>query len=221
MGLIREPEGERGSAGKADSFSPPPDPGPSRRPAPWHHPKASHRRGPGSQHPGQGPAGAGRMRTGPPRRTPWNPPRPAASQAAAGPAPPHAGARPRNPAAAAAPPPGPRRGHHLAPGLRDRTSRRLASAARFGNGSSNRGAAGVLGTSFSLSSPPSWFQRQAAPAEPPSASMEAARRSECRGNRSPTPPPIFCLLLVLLACLITSLPHNNKMNKLKINKGGG
>lgn len=79
-----------------------------------------------------------------------------------------------------------------------------------GNVSSNLGAAGVLRTCFSLSSPPSWFQRQAAAAELSSASMEAARRSECRGNRLSRRQFFVWCWFCSLVCLIFLLPKSNK-----------
>lgn len=89
---------------------------------------------PRSAHPGRKPPGARRMRTDPPAPhtsapAPWSP---AASQTAAGPAPPPAASRrskasePRRRGRLLQ---GPGRGHHLAPSLRDHTSRGLASAA--------------------------------------------------------------------------------------------
>lgn len=143
-------------------------------------PKPTTTWGPRSEHPGRKPPGARRMRTGPPRRTPRHqpprpPPPPRRRQAPRRRPPPHAGARPRNPAAAGA---SSRAPDEASPGSQSSGSHLPWTCKRRkpGNVSSDRGAAGALRTCFSLSSPPSWFQRQAAAAELPNASMEATRR---------------------------------------------
>lgn len=92
---------------------------------------------PRSAHPGRKPPGARRMRTGPPRRTPrprppGPPPPPRRRQAPRRlPPPPAASRRSKasEPSRRGRLLQGPGRGHHLAPSLRDHTSRGLASAA--------------------------------------------------------------------------------------------
>lgn len=95
-----------------------------------------------------------------------------------------------------APPPSSGRRHHLG-----RPSGSHLRARGPGTPSSNRGATGVLRTCFSLSSAPSWFQRQAASAELPSASMQAARPPGMPSEWIVV-PPIFCLMFVSHVCII-------------------
>lgn len=114
---------------------------------------------------------------------------------APGPTPPHAERGLRAPPSRA-PPPSSGRRHHLG-----RPSGSHLRARGPGTPSSNRGATGVLRTCFSLSSAPSWFQRQAASAELPSASMQAARPPGMPSEWI-VMPPIFCLMFVSRVCII-------------------
>lgn len=160
------------------SLSPPPDRRPSLKPATSHHSTAAHRP--------KTPASTSRVRnrqvpdacaqhctaphaSGPPP-TPSSPPslrqaprRLLPEQGLGIPQPLAPTSRPRMQASPGSSP----SGSHLALTCKIR---------KPGNVSSNLGAPSVLRTCFSLSSPPSWFQRQAAAAELPNASMEAARR---------------------------------------------
>lgn len=164
-----------------NSPAPPPNTGPSLRPATAQHPTAATTLRPHLRPPGLRPPGTWRMRTAPPRvpRPPALPAPPAAAAAS----------RPRTApgptrlspeqgrAALQAPPPTPRPpgGPHLVPGLRAHASVDLQVPQSWKR-CFKSGRRGGLRTCFSLSSPPSWFQRQAAPAELSSASMEATRR---------------------------------------------
>lgn len=129
-----------------------------------------------------------------PLRTPRAPARPR-PLTAPGPTPPHAEQGLRAPPSRA-PPPSSGRRHHLG-----RPSGSHLRARGPGTPSSNRGATGVLRTCFSLSSAPSWFQRQAAPVELPSASMQAARPPGMPSEWI-VMPPIFCLMFVSHICII-------------------
>lgn len=165
-----------------NSPSPPPDQGRSLRPATAHY-SHSHPppKGPSLDLKGHKTPGVGRMRTVPPASlaaattapsTPHStPPSP---RTAPGPARPQARAGPRNPAPAGTASRATDAGITwvlaFSPAFRVDLERR-----RPRNVPSNLGAAGVLRTCFSLSSPPSWFWRQAAPAELSSTSIEATR----------------------------------------------
>lgn len=117
---------------------------------------------------------------------------------------PHAAPGPTPPPAAqglgtpppGAPPPSSSRRHHLG-----RPSGSHLRTWGPGTPSSNHGATGVLRTCFSLSSAPSWFQRQAASAELSSASMQAAGPLGMPREWIVV-PPIFCLMFVLSVCVI-------------------
>lgn len=154
-------------------------------------------------------------------RTPPTHP-PPRRQAAPGPAPPHAEAGPENRAGTITSSPPRYAGITWFPafGITPPVDLQAPQAwKRFrkpGNVSSNLGAAGVLRTCFSLSSPPSWFQRQAAAAELSSASMEAARRSECRGNRLSRRQFFVWCWFCSLVCLIFLLPKSNKGGDRKV-----
>lgn len=114
----------------------PPDRGPSQRPATSHHPITDHHLRPQ--------LGPSRLRNlqelnacalrRPAASGPSPAPRRLPDQTETGPAPPHAASRrsrASNPRSGGRLLPGPGRGHHLAPSLRDHTSRRLASAANL------------------------------------------------------------------------------------------
>lgn len=145
-----------------------------------------------------------------PNRTPRAPAQPSASsqpQTAPGPTPPPAEQGLATPPSRV-PPPSSGRRHHLG---RPSGSHLLTWGP--GTPSSNHSATRVLRTCFNLSSAPSWFQHQAAPAELSSASMQAAGPLGMPSEWI-VMPPIFCLMFVF-ACL-----HNWIFLFPKSNKGG-